>query len=142
MDYDLGRFTEAQATCWAQVRAELRQGRKRTHWMWFVFPQLAGLGHSATARHYGISSRAEAEAYLAHPLLGPRLSESTALVNAQAGLTAREIFGTPDDLKFRSCVTLFGRAGGGPVFAQALRLFYGCEEDAATLRLLNDPTAP
>ena len=136
MTSDLARFTEAQASCWPQVQSELCLGRKRTHWMWFVFPQLAGLGYSATARHYAIASRGEAEAYLAHPLLGPRLAQCTALVNAQAGRSARAIFGTPDDLKFRSCVTLFGRAGGGAVFAEALGLFYDGEEDAATVRLL------
>ncbi len=132
----LDRFIAAQAPLWLQVTAELRAGRKQTHWMWFVFPQLAGLGQSATARHYGIADLAEAQAYLAHTLLGPRLLEATRLVNAHAGRTALAIFGTPDDLKFRSCATLFARAGGGRDFTQALASFYGGQEDAATLRLL------
>ncbi len=134
--YDLERFLLAQAQHWDKALAELRDGRKRTHWMWFIFPQLAGLGHSAMARHYGIGSRAEAAAYLAHPVLGARLVEGTERANAVQGRTARDVFGAPDDLKFRSCMTLFARVGDEPAFGEALRLFYGGLEDAATRRLL------
>jgi uncharacterized protein (DUF1810 family) len=135
--FDLERFVAAQDSVWKSVLAELRGGRKRTHWMWFVFPQLRGLGFSSMAHHYGISGRAEAEAYLRHPVLGARLVESTALVNAIEGRTLREIFGTPDDLKFRSSMTLFARVGGEP-FAAALERHCGGEPDPATLRLLGD----
>src|SRR4051794_34023027 len=110
---DLDRFVAAQAPVYATVLAELRAGRKQSHWMWFVFPQLAGLGRSPTATFYGLPGLDEARAYLAHDVLGPRLVECTGLVNAVTGRSAHEIFGTPDDLKFRSCVTLFQRAGGG-----------------------------
>src|SRR5450432_848167 len=105
--HDLQRFVVAQAPVYAEVRAELARGRKASHWMWFVFPQLKALGRSATALHYGIGSRAEALAYLAHPLLGARLVESTELMLASSGKSAFEILGTPDDLKFRSSMTLF-----------------------------------
>src|SRR5947209_4510371 len=100
--HDLRRFVEAQASAYAQARAELGAGRKRTHWMWFVFPQLRGLGRSETARHFGLSSRAEAQAYLAHPVLGPRLRECVELVLAVDGRSAHDVFGSPDDLKLRS----------------------------------------
>src|SRR5690606_16550261 len=104
---DLERFVEAQNRVYDTVRAELAAGRKRTHWMWFIFPKLRGLGFSATAHYYGIASRAEAEAYARHPILGPRLRECTSLVLGVDGKTAHQIFGSPDDLKFRSCMTLF-----------------------------------
>jgi uncharacterized protein (DUF1810 family) len=106
----LQRFLDAQAPVFDTALAELRDGRKRSHWMWFVFPQLAVLGRSATARFYGIESLDEAKAYVAHPVLGPRLLECVRAVLAHAGRSSHAIFGSPDDLKFRSCLTLFGRA--------------------------------
>ena len=135
--FDLHRFVEAQEPVWNAVRGELRHGRKRTHWMWFVFPQLAGLGHSAMARRYAIGSLAEARAYLAHPVLGPRLLETTGLVNAVPGRSAQEILGSPDDLKFHSCVTLFARAAPEPaVFQAALAKYFAGQADAQTLSRL------
>jgi len=133
--FDLDRFTIAQDPVIDQVRRELSQGRKTSHWMWFVFPQLRGLGHSAMSHRYGIASLDEARAYLAHPVLGPRLRECVALVNEHAGKTAQDIFGSPDDLKFRSCLTLFDKAAPGEaLFRQALQQFFGGLADAATLR--------
>ena len=108
--YDLERFVAAQNPVFEQVRAELRAGRKRTHWMWFVFPQMKGLGRSAMAEKYAIASPEEAAAYLEHPILGPRLRACTALVNQIEGRSLDEIFGYPDDLKFRSSMTLFAQA--------------------------------
>src|SRR5437764_10712569 len=105
--FNLQRFVDAQAGIYAQALGELRAGCKQSHWMWFIFPQIAGLGFSPTAQHYAIGSLAEAGAYLAHPQLGPRLRETTAAVMAVAGRTAHQIFGSPDDLKFRSSMTLF-----------------------------------
>ena len=135
--YNLGRFTEAQDRVLAAVRAELHLGRKRTHWMWFIFPQLAGLGSSPMAQLYALSGIAEARAYLAHPLLGARLQECTSLVNAVRGSTALEVFGSPDHLKFRSCMTLFARtAGAGSVFNVALTRYFDGEPDPLTLSLL------
>ena len=135
--FDLDRFVTAQAPVIDRVMAELRAGQKRTHWMWFVFPQLAGLGHSDMARRYALASRAEAVAYLAHPVLGPRLVACTACVNAVGGRTANAIFGSPDDLKFRSSMTLFRRADPAtPVFAACLDRYFGGEEDPRTLALL------
>ena len=137
MNDDLSRFVGAQAPHVATVMAELGAGRKRTHWMWFVFPQLRGLGHSATARHFGLASKAEAAAYLAHPVLGPRLRECVDLVLAVDGRSAHEIFGSPDDLKLRSCLTLFREIdGAGGVFERALVKFFDGEPDATTLKLL------
>jgi uncharacterized protein (DUF1810 family) len=137
MSFDLDRFVQAQDRVLPAVRRELAEGRKRSHWMWFVFPQLRGLGHSPTALHYGIASLAEAEAYLAHPLLGPRLEECTALVNAVTGRSLHEIFGSPDDLKFHSSMTLFAAARPGPsVFRAALEKYCGGAPDQRTLDLL------
>lgn len=134
---DLERFVEAQDAVYASVRRELRAGRKMTHWMWFVFPQLRGLGHSATARYYGIASVSEATAYLGHSILGPRLLECVELVLAVKGSSAHGIFGSPDDLKFRSSMTLFARiAPPGSVFEQALERFFAGEADPLTERLL------
>ena len=133
IDDKLHRFVEAQASVYADALAELRAGRKRTHWMWFVFPQIAGLGLSAMAQHYAIASRAEAEAYLAHQVLGPRLRECTQAVLDVSGRTAHEIFGSPDDVKFRSCLTLFDAVAPGDMFDRALTRFYGGERDRATL---------
>ena len=134
--FDLQRFVDAQAPVYPRVVAELRQGRKQSHWMWFIFPQLAGLGHSAMARRFAISSREEAVAYLAHGVLGPRLAECTSLVNAVEGRTIREILGSPDDLKFCSSMTLFGAVSDEPVFDQALARYFAGERDGATLEML------
>jgi uncharacterized protein (DUF1810 family) len=134
--FDLERFVDAQAPVYPGVVAELRQGRKQSHWMWFIFPQLAGLGHSAMAQRYAIASRAEALAYLGHAVLGNRLRECTALVNAVEGRTIREILGSPDDLKFRSSMTLFAAVCSDPEFAAAIRKFYGGTPDRKTLDLL------
>ena len=133
---DLERFVIAQASAYAEALAELRAGQKRTHWMWFVFPQLRGLGRSTTAQFYGIEGIGEARAYLAHHLLGPRLIECTQAVPVHEGRSAQEIFGSPDDLKFRSSMTLFNRAGGGTMFEDALKMFYGGVEDGATVEML------
>ena len=133
----LDRFVVAQDTVLDQVRRELDEGRKRTHWMWFVFPQLAGLGQSPTARRYAIASIGEARAYLAHPVLGPRLIECTDAVNRLEDRSAHEIFGRPDDLKFHSSMTLFAHATGEPSsFQAALGKYFGGQDDEATLRLL------
>jgi uncharacterized protein (DUF1810 family) len=135
--FGLERFVQAQAPVYREVLAELRAGRKRTHWMWFVFPQIAGLGHSAMARHYAIGSVEEARAYLAHPLLGARLRECSAAVLTSGEPDAHRIFGAPDDLKFRSCMTLFQHvAPHEPVFAQCLERFFGGAPDAQTLAVL------
>ena len=112
--FDLGRFVEAQAAVYAQVRRELEAGRKHSHWMWFIFPQLRGLGHSAMAQRYGLSGLGEAAAYLQHSVLGPRLIECTELVNRAAAASIRTIFLPPDDLKFRSCMTLFAALPAAP----------------------------
>jgi uncharacterized protein (DUF1810 family) len=134
--FDLQRFVDAQHRPYEQACAELAAGCKRSHWMWFVFPQLQGLGRSATAQHYGIASKAEAQAYWAHPLLGPRLKQCTELVLAVDGRSAQQIFGPPDDLKFRSCMTLFALATGEPVFSRALDRYFGGEADPRTIELL------
>lgn len=133
--FDLDRFVDAQQSVYPTVLAELAAGGKRSHWMWFVFPQLKGLGVSAMAQHYGIGSKAEAQAYWAQPLLGPRLRECTALVLAVDGRSAREIFAPPDDLKFRSCMTLFAQATGEPIFARALQKYFDGEADPRTFEL-------
>jgi len=124
--YDLERFFKAQDPVFDQVLAELRAGRKQSHWMWFVFPQLKGLGHSAMAIRYAISSQDEAEAYLQHPILGPRLRECTRLVNLIEGRSIEQIFGYPDYLKFRSCMTLFAQAvSDNQLFVSALQKYFG-----------------
>lgn len=135
--FDLHRFVEAQEPVYEQARAELREGRKQGHWMWFIFPQLRGLGHSPTAQFFAIRSRAEAEAYLQHPVLGARLRECTTLVNAVRGRGVSEIFGFPDDLKFRSSMTLFAEvAPDDAVFRQALEKYFEGEPDERTMELL------
>lgn len=137
--HDLQRFVEAQNPVIDEVKTELRSGRKRSHWMWFVFPQMEGLGRSEMARRYAIASRGEAEAYLSHPVLGPRLRECTALVNAVEGRSANEIFGSPDDLKFRSSMTLFEAvADESTPFRTALDNYYDGDRDTKTLDLLED----
>ena len=135
--FDLQRFLDAQAPVYERVVAELRHGQKQSHWMWFVFPQIKGLGSGAMARRFAISSRAEAEAYLDHPLLGPRLRECTRLVVAVQGRTIDAILGYPDDLKFRSSMTLFASvAPDENDFVEALDKFYGGAMDRATLERL------
>lgn len=135
--YDLARFIEAQAGCYPRVLAELAAGEKASHWMWFIFPQLQGLGSSPMARRYALSGLAEARAYLGHPTLGARLRECTNVVLALDGRTAHEIFGSPDDLKLRSCLTLFARASPQErLFGEALAKYFGGESDPLTLRLL------
>lgn len=134
--FDLGRFVAAQDPIYASVLAELRVGAKRSHWIWFIFPQMRGLGHSATAQRYGIASSDEARAYLAHPVLGPRLRECAALLATHAGRSATEILGYPDDLKVRSSMTLFARVGQEPIFRDVLDAFYDGQDDQATLALL------
>jgi uncharacterized protein (DUF1810 family) len=133
--YDLERFVAAQAAGGSYDRAvaELRRGRKVSHWMWFVFPQVAGLGESAVSRRFAISGLAEARAYLAHPVLGPRLTECAGLVTAIGGATAEQVFGPVDAQKLRSCVTLFARADPAePTLPQVLDQYFGGVPDAAT----------
>ena len=131
------RFVEAQNPVIGRVLAELGAGRKTSHWMWFVFPQIQGLGHSPMARRFAIASRAEAEAYLQHPILGPRLRECTQLVNTVEGRSIEAIFGYPDYLKFRSSMTLFAHvAADNQVFRDALRKYFGGEYDPLTLERL------
>ena len=135
--YDLQRFVDAQNPVYDRVRAELQEGRKRSHWMWFIFPQIAGLGSSPLARRFAISSLSEAAAYLQHPVLGPRLAECTGLVNLIEGRSIEQIFGYPDDLKFRSSMTLFARASAdNQVFLDALQKYFNGEFDPATLERL------
>ena len=135
--FNLARFVEAQASVYEQVISELRCGVKRTHWMWFVFPQLRGLGQSSTAKYYGISSLAEAKAYVVHPILGARLMTCTGLVLATRNRSLGDIFGFPDDMKFRSSMTLFdATASGSTVFRDALNRFSNGEPDTLTLELL------
>jgi uncharacterized protein (DUF1810 family) len=136
--FDLDRFVAAQDLVYARVCAELAAGAKASHWMWFVFPQLRGLGRSATADHFGIASRAEAEAYLSHPVLGERLRECTRLVLAVRGRDATAIFGTPDDMKFHSSMTLFAEVSDEPLFADALARYFDGRRDARTLQLLRE----
>ena len=136
--FHLQRFIGAQQPVYAAVLSELRAGRKRSHWMWFIFPQLAGLGHSVTSRTFAVSSFSEAVAYLAHPTLGPRLRECAALVAGIEGRSIAEIFGYPDDLKFHSSMTLFAQAAPQePVFATCLQKYFGGRPDPQTLALLS-----
>ena len=136
--FDLGRFMTAQDPVFETALAELQAGRKRSHWMWFIFPQLRGLGQSQTARFYGIASREEARAYLDHPVLGARLDRCTRAVLAAEAPSLHAIFGSPDDLKFRSSMTLFDAVSGqeASVFRQALDRWCGGEPDERTLALL------
>jgi uncharacterized protein (DUF1810 family) len=136
--FDLRRFVAAQDPVYAAVLSELRAGRKRSHWMWFIFPQVSGLGHSATAQAFAVASLAEAVAYLAHPTLGPRLRECAALVAGIDGRSIDEIFGHPDDLKFRSSMTLFAQAAPRePIFATCLEKYFGGQPDPQTLDRLS-----
>ncbi len=135
--HDLARFVQAQEGVYDRALAEVRAGRKRSHWMWFVFPQIEGLGFSPTSRLYSIKSRAEAEAYLAHPVLGPRLRECAEAALGVPGRTAFEIFGSPDDMKLRSCATLFARVSPpGSVFERLLDRFFQGQPDGKTIQLL------
>jgi uncharacterized protein (DUF1810 family) len=135
--YNLQRFVQAQEPVIDQVRAELRAGRKQSHWMWFVFPQLRGLGSSSMAEKYGIASREEAEAYLAHPVLGPRLRECTELVNAVQDTSAEQVLGYPDNLKLRSSMTLFATVTSDDgVFRIALDKYFNGEPDPFTVARL------
>lgn len=134
---DLQRFVNAQSPVYDTVRAELQAGRKRSHWMWYIFPQLAGLGRSETARHYALSGLEEAQAYLAHPLLGQRLEECCKILAGIEGRTASAIFGYPDDLKLHSSLTLFAQAAPDqPLFGACLEKYFSGQRDAATLQLL------
>jgi uncharacterized protein (DUF1810 family) len=136
-EFDLSRFLDAQAPVIEGAMEELRRGRKTSHWMWFVFPQIAGLGRSSIAQFYAIGSLDEAKAFARHPVLGPRLMHCTQLVNAVAGRSAHEIFGSPDDVKFRSSMTLFERAADDPrPFAEAIDRFFDGTRDEATLNRL------
>ena len=136
MTPNLERFLTAQAPVYDQVLTELKSGRKRTHWMWFIFPQIAGLGFSETSRYYAERDVDEARAYLAHPILGARLRECADLVLNVPDRTAHEIFGSPDDLKLRSCATLFALVSpAGSVFHQLLERFFGGAVDTRTMEL-------
>jgi uncharacterized protein (DUF1810 family) len=140
--FELSRFVEAQRSSYDRALAEISDGRKRSHWMWYVFPQIDGLGFSALAKRYAIKSRAEAEAYLHHPLLGPRLEACAAAALGVERRSAREIFGSPDDLKLRSCATLFAEvAPAGSVFERLLDKYFDGEPDGETLRLLGKTVA-
>jgi uncharacterized protein (DUF1810 family) len=135
--YNLQRFIDAQGPVFARVRSELLDGQKRGHWMWFVFPQLVGLGKSEMAIKFAISSRAEAKAYLEHPILGPRLRDCTKLVTEVQRRSADEIFGYPDNLKFQSSMTLFANAAAdGRIFLDALKKYYAGEPDRFTIERL------
>jgi uncharacterized protein (DUF1810 family) len=133
---DLTRFVLAQEADYETALSEIRSGRKRSHWMWYIFPQYEGLGSSAMSRRYAIRSRAEAEAYLMHPVLGPRLLECAEAAVGREGRSAYEIFGSPDDMKLRSCATLFACVSPpGSVFERLLEKYFGGERDAETLRI-------
>jgi uncharacterized protein (DUF1810 family) len=137
----LQRFIVAQDRVIETVREELALGRKQSHWMWFVFPQVAGLGFSAMSQTFAISSLNEARAYLAHPILGERLRELTEIVLQAEGKSARAIFGSPDDMKFHSCLTLFAEASREEVFIRGLDKFFDGEADAATLGILRESSS-
>jgi uncharacterized protein (DUF1810 family) len=140
--FDLERFVPAQDPVYSAVLGELGRGRKQSHWMWFIFPQIAGLGFSAMSQRYAISSREEAKTCLAHPVLGPRLIECTRLVLAVEGRTINAILGAPDDAKFRSSMTLFGAASDEPVFDEALTRYFAGDRDSATLQILSKLDRP
>ena len=135
---DLQRFTDAQKDDYAVALSEIKSGRKRSHWMWYIFPQIAGLGFSSTSKFYAIKDRSEAESYLAHPVLGRRLTEiSNALLEIE-GKTANQIFGSPDDVKLKSSMTLFGALDAAdPVFGKVLDKYFGGAKDYKTLELID-----
>ena len=135
--YDLNRFVDAQKGDYEQALREIRTGRKRSHWMWYIFPQFAGLGFSSTSQHYAIKSIDEAKAYLAHPILGPRLIECAEAAIGIAGRSANDIFGSPDDMKLRSCATLFAAVSPpGSIFERILDKYYGGAGDTRTIGLM------
>ena len=135
--HDLGRFVKAQAGDYARALSEIRAGRKRSHWMWYIFPQYDGLGFSPTSKLYAIKSMAEAKAYLSHPVLGPRLVECAEAALAVEERSVSEIFGSPDDMKLESCATLFAEISPvGSVFERLLAKYFRAERDGKTLRLL------
>jgi uncharacterized protein (DUF1810 family) len=136
-NYNLNRFAEAQEITYPTALAEIKNGRKRSHWMWFIFPQLAGLGFSETSQFYGIKSIEEAAAYLNHPVLGKRLLEISEALLTIDGKTANQVFGNPDDMKLRSSMTLFAAVGGeNSVFRKVLEKYFNGQEDTKTLQLL------
>ena len=138
--FDLQRFVDAQSEWFETALGELAAGAKRSHWMWFIFPQIAGLGTSATARFYAIGSLDEARAYLAHPVLGNRLVSCVEAVLAHHDITARQLMGVPDDIKLRSCLTLFARAADDPApFLTALERYFDGQQDPFTLRAVQTP---
>ena len=138
--YDLARFVQAQERDYEQALSEIQSGRKQSHWMWYIFPQFEGLGRTSTSMRYAIKSAAEAEAYLRHPVLGPRLLEIARAALAVKGKSAFEIFGSPDDMKLRSCATLFASVSpAGSVFEQLLDRYFSGEPDYRTLALLGRP---
>lgn len=141
--HNLQRFVDAQRDHYERALKELRSGRKRTHWMWFIFPQLQGLGRSAMAQQFAISGRDEAIAYLQHPILGPRLQTCTEAMLEHRDESARQILGGPDDLKFHSCMTLFAATAPEPtLFEQALQVFFDGQPDAASVERLDNGRAP
>ena len=141
--FNLHRFLEAQRGIYERALAEIRDGRKQSHWMWFIFPQYDGLGASAMTKRYAIKSTAEAEAYLRHPVLGPRLRECAEAALATSGRSASEVFGSPDDLKLRSCATLFAAVSPpGSVFERLLDKYFAGERDDRTVGLLKPGERP
>ena len=136
--FDLERFVQAQAADYDRALSELRDGKKRSHWMWYIFPQIEGLGNSPMSHRYSIKSAAEARAYLGHPILGPRLRECAAVVLSIVGRSALEIFGSPDDMKLGSCATLFARVSDDGVFKQVLQKYFNGQHDSETLRRLRE----
>lgn len=136
--FDLARFVAAQRDSYDIALGEIRRGAKRSHWMWYVFPQIAGLGHSAMARRYAIRSVEEARAYLAHPLLGPRLRACVAALQDLPDTTAERVFGGIDAVKLRSSLTLFAEAGGGALFEAALARWFGGSRDSVTMKIMTD----
>ena len=138
--YDLDRFVRAQATDYDQALSELREGHKRSHWMWYIFPQMEGLGLSPMSRQYAIKSAAEARAYLDHPILGPRLRECATVVYNIDGRSVFEIFGAPDDMKLRSSATLFASVSGGGIFEQLIQKYFEGQHDEKTLATLRPPS--
>jgi uncharacterized protein (DUF1810 family) len=139
--YDLDRFVRAQAADYDQALSELRDGRKRTHWMWYIVPQMEGLGISPMSRQFAIRSAAEARAYLDHPVLGPRLQECATVVYGISGRTALDIFGAPDDMKLRSSATLFASVSGGGIFEQLIQKYFDGQSDEKTLQALGSTGA-
>ena len=141
--YDLERFLQAQEEDYEQALSEITRGRKGSHWMWYIFPQFEGLGFSPTSRRYSLKSVAEAEAYLAHPVLGPRLVECAEALLRVEGVSAVEIFGSPDDMKLRSCATLFaGVSSEGSVFHRVIDKYFDGQPDDRTLRLIGKTREP